>query len=294
MDEPATGQVTSADGTLISYDRCGTGTPVVLVHGAFTDRTHPLLREVAAALSPWFTVYNYDRRGRGGSGDVRPYAVEREVEDLAALLAEAGGSGGGGPEPAIGTRAGGPGGSAPGEGGAVLVFGGSSGAALALRAVTAGLPIGKLALWEPPYHVGPGAPDLPADFAERLESLVEEGRPGDAVELFMVRAAEVPAEAVAAMRSGPGWAGMEALAHTLAYEAAVMGPRNALPAGPLASISRPTLVLNGGASPGWMLDAGRAVAAAVPGAEHRILEGETHAVSSRGLAPELLEFFVAA
>ncbi|GAA2305805.1 alpha/beta hydrolase [Nonomuraea roseoviolacea subsp. roseoviolacea] len=271
MDEPATGRVTSADGTTISYDRCGTGTPVVLVHGAFTDRTHPLLREVAAALSPWFTVYNYDRRGRGTSGDGRPYAVEREVEDLAALLAEAGG-------PA----------------GPAMVFGGSSGAALALRAAAAGLPIGKLALWEPPYHVGPGTPDLPARFAERLESLVREGRRGDAVELFMVRAAEVPAEAVAAMRAGPGWAGMEALAHTLAYEAAVMSPRNALPAGPLAAISRPTLVLNGGASPRWMLAAGHAVAAAVPGAEHRVLEGETHAVSSRALAPELLEFFVAA
>ncbi|MBN6057595.1 alpha/beta hydrolase [Nonomuraea sp. RK-328] len=268
MDEPGTGEVISADGTPIRYDRCGTGAPVVLVHGAFTDRTHPLLREVATALSPWFTVYNYDRRGRGGSGDVAPYTVEREIEDLAALLAEAGGT--------------------------AMVFGGSSGAALALRAAAGGLPIGKLALWEPPYHAGPGAPDLPADFAERLESLVKEGRRGDAVELFMVRAAEVPADAVAAMRGGPGWAGMEALAHTLAYEAAVMGPGNALPAGPLASIGQPTLVLNGGASPGWMLDAGHAVARAVPGAERRVLDGETHAVSSRALAPELLEFFVAA
>ncbi|NUW30655.1 alpha/beta hydrolase [Nonomuraea sp. SMC257] len=282
MNEAATGRVTSADGASIGYDRCGTGTPVVLVHGAFTDRTRPLLREVAAALSPWFTVYNYDRRGRGTSGDVRPYAVEREVEDLAALLAEAGGPAQGGPE----LRS--------GPGGPAMLFGGSSGAALALRAAAAGLPIGKLALWEPPYHVGPGAPDLPADFAERLESLVEEGRRGDAVELFMVRAAEVPAGAVAAMRSGPGWAGMEALAHTLAYEAAVMGPRNALAAGALASIRQPTLVLNGGASPGWKRDAGHAVTGAVPGAEHRVLEGETHAVSSRALAPELLEFSVAA
>ncbi|MET7465476.1 alpha/beta hydrolase [Nonomuraea sp. NPDC005501] len=268
MDEPRTGEVTSADGTPIVYDRSGTGPALVLVHGAFTGREHPLLRVVAATLSPWFTVYNYDRRGRGGSGDARPYAVEREIDDLAALLAEAGGQ--------------------------AMVFGGSSGAALALRAAAGGLPVSKLALWEPPYHVGPGAPQLSPDFASRLESLVKEGRRGDAAELFMVEAAEVPAEAVAAMRGLPEWAGMEALAHTLAYEAAVMGPRNALPAGPLASIGQPTLVLNGGASPRWMLDAGRAVARAVPGADHRVLEGETHAVSPRALAPELLEFLVAA
>ncbi len=260
--------VTSADGTSIAVDRHGGGPAVVLVHGAFTGRGHPVMAGVAQGLAPWFTVFDYDRRGRGASGDTQPYAVEREIEDLAAVVAAAGGQ--------------------------AMVFGGSSGAALALEAAVRMPSISKLALWEPPYHVDPGAPELPGDFAGRLGDLVRRGRRGDAVELFMTAAAETPVETVAAMRAGPYWGEMEQLAHTLAYEAAVMGPGSALPAARFAGLDRPALVLNGELSPSWMAGAGRAVAASVPGAAHRILEGQTHQVASGALVPELLEFFVAA
>jgi pimeloyl-ACP methyl ester carboxylesterase len=272
----ATGRVTSADGTTIvfdssggdsSSDSSGGGPVIILVHGAFTGRTHPTLSGVAAALAPWFTVFNYDRRGRGGSGDTHPYAVEREIEDLAALIEAAGGS--------------------------AMVFGGSSGSGLALAAAARNPAISKLAVWEPPYHVDDSAPALPDDFAARLGALVTAGRRGDAVELFMVAAAEMPPAAVAAMRLQPSWPDAEAVAHTLAYEAAVMGPGNALPAGRLAAITQPTLVLTGGNSPAWMTGAGKAVAATIPGAVHRVLDGQTHNVSPEALAPELLEFFTA-
>jgi pimeloyl-ACP methyl ester carboxylesterase len=265
MSGMVTGQVTSADGTCIGFGSSGTGPVIILVHGAFTGREHPLLADVAAALAPWFTVFNYDRRGRGGSGDTQPYAVERETEDLAALIAMAGGS--------------------------VMVFGGSSGAGLALQAAARYPAISKLAVWEPPYHVDDSAPRLSHDFAARLDALVAAGRRADAVELFLVEAADVPAEAVAAMRLQPSWPDAEAVAHTLAYEAAVMGPGNALPAGQLATITQPTLVLTGGNSPAWMANAGKAVARSIPGAVHRVLDGQTHNVSPAALAPELLEFF---
>jgi len=260
-------RVTSADGTSIAYDRTGAGPAVVLVHGAFTDRTHPTLAQVALGLAPWFTVLNYDPRGRGGGGDTRPYAVEREIEDLAAVIEAAGGS--------------------------AMVFGGSSGAALALEAAARGLAVSKLALWEPPYHVDASAPQLPPDFAARLAALVAEGRRGAAAELFMVQAAQAPAESVAAMRAQPHWPGVEAIAHTLAYDAAVMGPGNALPVARLAAVAPPTLVLNGENSPLWMANAGKAVAAAIPRTVHRVLSGQTHNVAPEALTPELLEFFTA-
>jgi alpha-beta hydrolase superfamily lysophospholipase len=263
----ATGEVASADGTTIVFDRYGEGPAVVLVHGAFTGRAHPTLSDVAAALAPWFTVFNYDRRGRGGSGNTLPYAVRREIEDLMAVVGIAGGP--------------------------AMVFGGSSGAGLALEAAAGNPAVTRLALWEPPYHVDASAPALPHDFAARLESLVTDGRRGDAVERFLVDAAGAPAGAVEAMRRQPSWAETEAIAHTLAYEAAVMGPGNALPAGRLAAVTQPTLVLTGGESPAWLVSAGQAVTATVPGAVHRVLDGQTHNVSAEALAPELLEFFAA-
>jgi pimeloyl-ACP methyl ester carboxylesterase len=267
MSGTVTGRVNSADGTTIVFDRSGAGPAVILVHGAFTGRAHPILSDVAAALAPWFTVFNYDRRGRGDSGDTQPYAVEREVEDLTALLEEAGGS--------------------------AMVFGGSSGSGLALEAAARNPAISKLAVWEPPYHVDESAPELSPDFAAQLDALVKDGRRGDAVELFMVQAAEAPVEAMAAMRLQPSWPEAETAAHTLAYEAAVMGPGNALPAQRLAAITQPTLVLTGGNSPAWMTNAGKAVAETIHGAVHRVLEGQTHNVSPEALAPELLEFFTA-
>ncbi|MBF8192197.1 alpha/beta hydrolase [Nonomuraea sp. K274] len=270
MSRPAgrlSGTAISADGTAIAFDQYGSGPAVILVHGAFTDRAHPTLAAVAGTLAPWFTVLNYDRRGRGGSGDTPPYAVEREIEDLAALIEAAGRS--------------------------AMVFGGSSGAALALEAAVRIPAITKLAVWEPPYHVDDGAPPLPLDLAARLTALVEAGRRGEAVERFMA-AAGVPDAAVAAMRADPSWPHVEKVAHTLAYEAAVLGPGNALPAARLAAVTQPTLVLNGRDSPRWMTNAGLAVTAAVPGATRRVLDDQAHNVAPEALVPELLEFFVAA
>jgi pimeloyl-ACP methyl ester carboxylesterase len=267
MDQSVADSVTSTDGTTIAFDRTGHGPPIILVHGAFTDRTHATLRHVAQALAPWFMVVNYDRRGRGASDNVQPYALEREIEDLAALVAVVGGS--------------------------AMVFGGSSGAGLVLEAAARNLPITKLALWEPPYHVDRSAPDLPLDFAEQLAALVEEGLRGDAVTLFLTTAAQVPAIAVAEMRTQPCWPDMEAIAHTLAYEAVVMGPGNTLQGQRFACLRQPTLVLTGAKSPPWMVNAGEAVITTIPHASHRVLDGQTHNVAPEALAPELLEFFVA-
>ena len=176
-------------------------------------------------------------------------------------------------------------------GGSAMVFGGSSGAGLALQAASRNRAISKLAVWEPPYHVDDSAPVLPPDFAAQLDALVRKGRRGAAVELFMTSAAQATGEAIAAMRRQPSWRQVEAVAHTLAYEAAVMGPGNALPVGPLAAITQRTLVLAGGSSPAWMTSAGKAVAEVIPSATFRVLDGQTHNVSPTALAPELLEFF---
>jgi pimeloyl-ACP methyl ester carboxylesterase len=260
-----TGSVTSADGTEIIFDRSGSGPVIILVHGAVTGRAHPALSAVAAALAPWFTVVNYDRRGRGASGDTHPYTVDREVEDLAALIQASGGS--------------------------AMVFGGSTGAGLAVRAAARTSAIIKLALWEPPYHVSADAPELPGDFAGQLDDLVSQGCRADAVELFMVKAAEVPPGILATMRTEPSWPETEAVAHTLIYEAAVMGPGNALPTALLSALTQTTLVLTGENSPAWIIRTGKAVCASIPHATHRVLEGQTHNVAPQVLIPELLEFF---
>jgi len=261
--------VTSADGTIIGVDRSGEGPAVILVHGGFTDRSHPTWSAVAAALAPEYTVYNYDRRGRGGSGDTAPYSVDREIEDIEALIKDAGGS--------------------------ALLVGGSSGAALAALATAKGIGVNGLIMWEPPYIVGDFRPPLRTDLEAVLTDLVAQGRRGDAAELFMVEAAQVPADMVAQMRSQPFWGPqVEAVAHTLAYECAVLGPGNPLPTDLLASITVPTLVLTGGNSPAWMTEAGKAAAAAIPAAEHRVLADQIHDVSAEALAPAVAGFFATA
>ena len=259
-------KVHSKDGTTIAFDRSGKGSPIILVGGAFQHRSiDPRTVQLAALLAPHFTVFHYDRRGRGDSSDTVPYAVEREVEDLGALIAEAGGS--------------------------AFVFGMSSGAALALEAVARGLAIMKLALYEPPFIVDDSRPRLPEDFATQLTELVSSGRRGDAVELFMTKAAEVPVEVVAQMRHAPIWPAVEAVAHTLIYDTTIMGDNNALPTERVASVTVQTLVIDGGASPVWMRNAAQAVADAFPNAQRRTLEGQTHAVAPEAIAPVLEEFF---
>jgi pimeloyl-ACP methyl ester carboxylesterase len=258
-------QVISKDGTAIAFDQVGKGPAVILVGGALSDRSAggPL----AALLAPRFSVFSYDRRGRGDSGDTAPYAVEREVEDIEALIQEAGGS--------------------------AFVFGMSSGAVLALEAARS-LPITRLALYEPPFIVDDTRAPAPEDYVKQINELVSSGRRGDAVEYFMTKAADVPAEYVAQMRSAPFWQGMEARAHTLAYDGAIMGNMlsgHPLPADRWASVMIPALVMDGGDSPAWVHNGVQAILDLLPHAQRRTLAGQTHAVNPEVLAPVLAEFF---
>jgi pimeloyl-ACP methyl ester carboxylesterase len=253
--------VRSADGTAIAFDWLGDGPPVIMVVGAFNIRstTAPL----AAALQDQFTILNYDRRGRGDSGDTPPYAVEREIEDLGALIAEAGGS--------------------------AAVFGYSSGAILALHAAASGLAISKLALYEPPFLVDQGRPPLPADLPVRLADLVAAGRRGDAVEFYQREAIGMPEQAVTGMRQAPFRPALETIAHTLAYDAQIVGDMT-LPAELIGSISTPALVIGGENSPLLMRNAARAVADTLPGGQLRTLTGQSHDISPEATAPVLKDF----
>jgi pimeloyl-ACP methyl ester carboxylesterase len=257
-------QVTSKDGTTIAFDRLGEGPAVILVSGGSVDRSS--LAALADLLAQRFTVFNYDRRGRGPSGDTPPYAVEREVEDIDAVVEAAGGS--------------------------AYLFGSSSGAALALEAARQ-LPnrITKLALWEPPY-IPEGFPRPPADTAQTFSDLVAAGKRGDAAEYFMAKVVGMPPEFVAQARSAPWWPAQEALAHTLAYDATIMGDYS-LPTERAAQVTIPTLVLDGGASFPFLHPTAQALAAALPNGRQRTLEGQSHDVAAEVLAPALTEFFTA-
>jgi pimeloyl-ACP methyl ester carboxylesterase len=254
--------VLSADGTRIAFERLGSGPPLILVVGAFNLRatTAPL----ADVLQDAFTVLNYDRRGRGDSGDTLPYAVERELDDLDALITEAGG--------------------------AVAVFGYSSGANLALRAAARGLAITELALYEPPFLTdGTSHARPPADLVDRLTELIAAGRRGDAVELFQTKVVGMPTEIVAQLRHAPFRPALEQLAHTLVYEAMILGDLS-LPSDLLASIRAPTLVIEGEKSPPVLRAAARAVADVLPHGRLRTLAGETHDMSPGPTAVVLKEF----
>ena len=258
--------VTSKDGTTIAFDRSGEGPPLVVVGGALSTReaADPL----AGLLAPSFTVYAFDRRGRGDSGDTPPYAVEREVEDIQALVEEAGGS--------------------------AFAFGHSSGGALALDAATHTLGIAKLALYEPPFIVDASRPRLPNDSIERLTELASTGRRGDAVEYFMVTVVGVPPDAVAPMKDAPFWPAMEAVAHTLPYDMRVMDDHlsgTPLPSDRWGWVTIPTLVIDGGASPPWVGNAAQGLVDVLPDARRQTIEGQTHAVDPTLLAPVLEEFF---
>jgi pimeloyl-ACP methyl ester carboxylesterase len=252
--------VRSSDGTTIAFDRLGAGAPVVLVSGASTARAiHARLAELLAAD---FAVLNYDRRGRGDSGDTPPYAVQREVEDLHAVIGAAGG--------------------------AAAVFGNSSGAVLALRAAAAGLPITRLALWEPPFMTDPDAPRRQQAYLAQLTGLLDEGRRGDAMALFM-RSIGLPEGMIAGMQQAPMWPGMEALAPTLVYDATIMGD-SMVPTGLVASIKAPTLVLDGSDTGAWAASAARALTAVLPNPQRRTLDGQDHNVAWEVLAPVLRAF----
>jgi len=254
-------KVRSKDGTAIGFDRSGSGPAVILVCGGSTDRSSNA--GVAALLAKDFTVFNYDRRGRGDSGDTQPYAIQREVEDLGAMITTAGGSAG--------------------------VYGTSSGAALALEAAASGVPIAKLALWEPPFILEGTRPRPPANQAQHYRELVAAGRRGDALEFFMVKVVGLPPEFAAQMRNSPYWPVGEGLAHTLAYDAEIMGDYS-IPTARAAAVKARTLVLDGGASPDWLHQSADALAKAIPGAKRRTLAGQEHNVAPDAMAPALAEF----
>ena len=257
-------RTTSADGTTIAYEKDGDGPAIVFVTGAFND--HHRLAPLAAALRDDFTVVVYDRRGRGESGDGPSYAIEREIEDLAAVIEAAGGS--------------------------AYVYGTSSGAALALRAAAAGVPITKLAVFEAPFVVDGSRKPIPSTWVADLRGLADQ--PGSAIKYFMTRGIGLPGFVVSLMKLMPAWKGMKAVAHTIWYDAEVVG-RNAfgqpLDASQWAGIEVPALVVGGGKSPRWMRTSVRAVADAVPGASYREIAGQNHMIKAAAIAPVLTEHF---
>ncbi len=250
----------SRDGTRLAYERTGQGPAVLLVSGAMS--TGATMRPLAAALSDRFDVLVYDRRGRGESGEKAPYAVEREVEDLAALIEVMGGE--------------------------AALYGISSGGALVLHAAASGLPVRRVAVYEVPYAVDVSATKERTEYTERLAEALAQGRRGDAVELFL-RLTGLAEEMIQGARQSPMWPGMEALATSLAHDDAVMGGGQ-VPRDMLAAITVPVLSVAGDASPPWLLEAARAVAAAAPEGTYRTLEGQTHMVDPQVLAPVLAEF----
>jgi pimeloyl-ACP methyl ester carboxylesterase len=258
--------VLSRDGTRITYDKWGKGPPVIVVNGALSDRAGGTA--LAQLLAAGLTVYSYDRRGRGDSADTLPYAVQREVEDIEALIDSAGGS--------------------------AFVFGKSSGASLALQAAaTLGPKVRKLALYEPPYNDAAGAAEEWKTFTASLDVLLAADRRADAIAAFM-RFVGAPDEVIAKMKASPAWPAMLAMAPTLTYDNALVGADRSLPVGLAAQVKASTLVMDGGASTGpmpFMRPTADKLAKAIPGARRRTVEGQAHDVSQQVLAPILLAFF---
>jgi pimeloyl-ACP methyl ester carboxylesterase len=266
-----TSSVISADGTVIGYTRSGAGSPVVLVDGALNDRSfsgpNPKL---AVALAPRFTVFTYDRRGRGESGDTPPYTVEREVEDLQAVIEAAGGS--------------------------ACVYGISSGGALALEAAARLSSVTRLALYELPFVTDDSRAPIPADFASHLAELAHDERRPEALRYFFTVGVGLPRMMVATMRLLPVWSKLKSLAHTLPYDAQIIagtGAGRPLPTDRWVNVTAPTLVIAGSKSPAWIRNAMRELAEVLPDAEHRTLERQTHIVKAKVLAPVLTASFSA-
>jgi len=262
-----TQRITSADGTTIAFETAGKGPPLILLGGAFCDRkARASGTPLAALLAADFTAISYDRRGRGESSDTAHWTLERELEDLAALIREAGGS--------------------------AFVYGISSGALLALAGAARELPITKLALYEPPMMLDANRAAPLSALAQQLEEHAAAGRRSEAAELFLTSVVQVPAPAVAQMKQAPIWRGLEALAHTLSYDVRI----TALSPGLLErapSVRAATLAVYGEACPPWMRDATLALGDALPSGSHRMLTGQTHDVDPGVLANVLREFFSA-
>ncbi len=258
--------VTSKDGTKIAYDKIGSGPAVILTTGATGARSRD--EELAKLLSLDFTVYYFDRRGRGDSTDTLPYSVEKEIEDIEALIDEAGGH--------------------------VYLYGISSGGCLVLEAASKlGQKITKLALYEAPYDESEEGREMWKQYTENLNKLISAGNRGGAIELFM-KFVGVPEEMLEGMKHSPMWSGMEQVAPTLVYDAACMGEERMIPVERISRITAKTLVMDGGASlqiMPFMHDSAEKIAKAIPGAKRLTLEGQTHNVDMKVLSQALTEFF---
>jgi len=257
----------SADGTRIAYESVGSGPALVVVEGALCSRTMGGYKTLASELSKHFTVTGYDRRGRGESSDTQPYDVQREVEDLIAVLDAVG------PDP--------------------FVFSASSGAALALEAARQGVKMRALACYEAPFIVDDTHAPNDLDLPQRIEALVAADQRGAAVKTFM-KVVGAPAPMVAVMPLFPVWKGLKAVAHTLAYDFRIVLPfeqAEPLPAGHYATVGVPTLGIAGGKSPEYMRNAQAAIAGQVPGARLETLPGQTHMIKAKATVPVLLEHF---
>ncbi|MCM3127942.1 alpha/beta fold hydrolase [Paenibacillus provencensis] len=261
----------SKDGTQIAYDKKGNGPAVILVTGAFSYRKFPAQVELTDLLSEQFTVYNYDRRGRGDSGDTQPYAVQCEIEDLEAVIHEAGGS--------------------------AAVWGLSSGAIIALQAAANGAAITKLALHEPPFLVEADGRKVPADFLQQVTRLIKENRRADAVKYFITTGMGAPAFVVGMMRMMPGvWSKLVSIAHTLPYDAAISDEYmkgRALPRDLWSSVKIPTAVLEGTESPAELRQGAAALAKVLPNAQLVSKKGLGHTkkLNAKLIASELSAFF---
>ena len=252
-------KLSSRDGTTIAYDSRGEGPALILVDGALTVHSSGSASGLTRLLAPRYTVYGFDRRGRGGSGDTLPYAVDREIDDIEALIDRAGGS--------------------------AFLYGHSSGGPLVMRAsIRLAGKVSKIAMYEPPYNNDPGAQESWSQYLRQLKEALTAGRRGDAVALFM-RFVGTPAERVDAMRRAPFWPGMEAVAPTLAYDhAAILGEDLSVPTGRAAQVRVPTLVMNGSASYPFMYETARTLSQAIPRAQLRTLEGQDHGPANDVLA----------
>jgi pimeloyl-ACP methyl ester carboxylesterase len=259
-------KVKSKDGTMIAFEQSGKGPAVILVDGALCYRGFGPMGSLAPLLTPHFTVITYDRRGRGESADTQPYAVEREVEDIEALINAVGGS--------------------------AFLYGISSGAALALEATLApDSKVRKLAMYEAPYDSDSATLPAYKEYLKQLAEALAADRRGDAIAVFM-KFVGTPMEQIEAMRHSPAWTLLEAVAPTLAYDAAVLGKDRLVPAKRAAKAGVPTLVMNGSVIP-FMRVTAKTLAAVIPHAKHRTLEGQSHDVNPQVLAPLLVEFFQA-
>jgi pimeloyl-ACP methyl ester carboxylesterase len=258
--------VTSADGTTIAYSATGTGPALILVDGAMTYRDFGPAKALAEALSDRYTVYSYDRRGRGASGNTLPWSASREIEDLAALLSAAGGS--------------------------AYVVGVSSGAVLAADAANQLTGITKLALYEPPFIVDGTHPARPDDFVADTEALLERGDRSGALKKFL-SSVGAPGFMLAIMPLTPPWKKLKAVAPTLPYDLRILGDTGrGVPLDPSrwSAVTAPALVMDGGKSPQYMRNAAKALSTALPKADYRTLPGQTHMVKASVLAPAVKDF----